>query len=327
MNKISIFLISILLLVGCDSVEPEMEPTWPIAETKDFNVSLNLPENTSLKLSELTVSSLFTNENQLANGEGSVELFDDNAMELVYATNPEGDIVLMNIVNPMTTEEVILDSKTTAQSLAMIHPWVMNLSVEARQEAFDEIALLPEFNAYHDLIVQGINSGEINPLASDVIVEAIGDFQHSLLSRIEVEIAPLVMEIDNDAVNLTNKSSSMAYSLQLYDENNKEFGDPYLVDGVNKEILSWGTIGNFVTGNFDLFTPQEIKFQVPSAAQVYTLKADSWAGDAAWRNGANISSSIVGIVSTTLGKLMKNSECAISIGSFFMVMREQFSNK
>ena len=55
MNKISIFLISILLLVGCDSVEPEMEPTWPIAETKDFNVSLNLPENTSLKLSELTV--------------------------------------------------------------------------------------------------------------------------------------------------------------------------------------------------------------------------------------------------------------------------------
>ncbi|MBI0398670.1 hypothetical protein [Cyclobacterium marinum] len=317
MNKISIFLISILLLVGCDSVEPEMEPTWPIAETKDFNVSLNLPENTSLKLSELTVSSLFTNENQLANGEGSVELFDDNAMELVYATNPEGDIVLMNIVNPMTTEEVILDSKTTAQSLAMIHPWVMNLSVEARQEAFDEIALLPEFNAYHDLIVQGINSGEINPLASDVIVEAIGDFQHSLLSRIEVEIAPLVMEIDNDAVNLTNKSSSMAYSLQLYDENNEEFGDPYLVDGVNKEILSWGTIGNFVTGNFDLFTPQEIKFQVPSAAQVYTLKADSWAGDAAWRNGANISSSIVGIVSTTLGKLMKNSECAISIGSFF----------
>ena len=111
MNKISIFLISILLLVGCDSVEPEMEPTWPIAETKDFNVSLNLPENTSLKLSELTVSSLFTNENQLANGEGSVELFDDNAMELVYATNADGDIVLMNIVNPMTTVEVILDSK------------------------------------------------------------------------------------------------------------------------------------------------------------------------------------------------------------------------
>lgn len=99
-----------------------MKPTWPIAETKEFNVSLTLPENTSLKLSELTVSSLFTNENQLVNGEGSVELFDDNAMELVYATNAEGDIVLMNIVNPMTTVEVILDSKTTAQSLAMIQP-------------------------------------------------------------------------------------------------------------------------------------------------------------------------------------------------------------
>lgn len=317
MKRISFFLISVILFAACQNEEDPSDPEQQFIDTKNVEVSLILPDNSTLNLSELTVSSLFTNKEDFINGIASVDLFDDNAIELVYATNAEGNIVFMNLINPALTSEVILDSKTTAQSLVMLHPWVMNLSVEARKEAYDAIALMPEFTAYHDLILQGINSGEIDPLASNPVIEAIGNFQHTILSRVELSKNPLLLEAGEENVSLTNKLSSMAYTLQLYDENNKEFGDPYLMDGVNKEILSWGTIGNFVTGNFDLFAPQKIKFQVPSEAQVYTLKADAWAGDAAWRNGANISSSIVGIVSTTLGKLMKNSECAISIGSFF----------
>ncbi|MDO6439416.1 hypothetical protein Q4534_18470 [Cyclobacterium sp. 1_MG-2023] len=317
MKRISFFLISVILFAACQNEEDPSDPEQQFIDTKNVEVSLILPDNSTLNLSELTVSSLFTNKEDFINGIASVDLFDDNAIELVYATNAEENIVFMNLINPALTSEVILDSKTTAQSLVMLHPWVMNLSVEARKEAYDAIALMPEFTAYHDLILQGINSGEIDPLASNPVIEAIGNFQHTMLSRVELSKNPLLLEAGEENVSLTNKLSSMAYTLQLYDVNNEPVGEEYLVEGVNKEILSWSTIGGVVTGNFDLFQPQQKVFSTPSENQVYTLKADSWAGDASWRNGATISASIVGIVSTTLSTVMKNSSCAFSIGSFF----------
>ena len=194
----------------------------------------------------------------------------------------------------------------------------MNLSVEARQEAYEEIALMPEFEDYHNLIIQGINSGDLDPLAANSITQAIGNFQNNILQRVEIETLPLLMVAENNNVKVTNKKSSMAYSLQLYDENSQIIGDEYLVDGVNKEILSWSTVSNVLTGNFDLFQPQEVDFPVPSTNQVYTLKSDAWTGKAAWTNGAKVASNLIGIVSTTLAEVGKLAGCANEIGSFIV---------
>ena len=308
---------TLLLLLGCNKDNGEIEPSEQNIETKQFNVSIILPDNSDLDLSELTVSSLFTFNAEISNGESSVELFNENAIEIVYATNNGGNIVLMNLINPINTEEIILDSKSTAQCLAMLHPWVMNLSVEARQEAYEEIALMPEFTDYHNLITEGINSGELDPLANNNITQAIGNFQNILLNRVEIEKLPLLMVAENGTVKIENKKSSMAYSLQLFDEENQPIGDEYIVDGVNKEILSWSIVGNILTGNFDLFQSQEVIFPIPSENQTYTLKANSWSGKATWRNGAKITSSIIGIVSTTLGKLIPKAQCGLTIGTFF----------
>ncbi|MEW7281355.1 hypothetical protein ABW636_22435 [Aquimarina sp. 2201CG1-2-11] len=318
MKKLFYLFTIILLVNSCDNVEnPNQQQPEISFETKNVTVNISLPENSSLNVNNLTVSSLFTHNNQIINNESTVELFDENAIELVYVTNENGKIVLMNLINPSKTEEISLNSASTAKSLIMFHPWVMHLSVEAREEAYNEISLLPEFSDYHNLIIQGINSGEIDPLATQDILGAIDNLQNSMLSRVEIERAPLTMVVENNNVKVTNEKNSLAYSLQLFDEGNTPVGNEYIVDGVNREIYSWSTVSNILTGNFDLFHPQDVNFQIPTQSQMYTLKADTWSGSATFRNGSNIASSLIGIFSTTLKKVFKLSDCAFNVGSYF----------
>lgn len=318
MKKLTI-LFTLLIFLGCskDNSNPD-DSQQEIFGTKEITISLVLPDNSNINPDDLTISTIFTEDGQVGNGTGNVEIFDNDAMELVYATNSSGNLILMSYFNPKDGSTIELNSKTTAQSLAMLHPWTMNLSVQARQEAFQEIELMPEFNDYHDQVIQGINSGEISPLSTNNILQAIDTFQNTLLNKkVEKEKLPLLMVAENNTVNLTNKKSSMAYNFQLHDENNQPIGEDYTVDGVNKEVLSWSNVLNILGGNFDIFQPTDVQFPIPSVNQQYNLKADRWSGKAYWKNGANLASSIVGIVSTTLGTILKGADCALSVGTFF----------
>nr|WP_321237625.1 hypothetical protein [uncultured Psychroserpens sp.] len=314
-----LFLLFILFIfLGCSNDDSNSDDNQQeVFGTKEITVALVLPDNSNINPDDLTISTIFTEDGSVNNGTGNVEIFDNNAVELVYATNSNGNLVLMSYFNPNDGNAIELNSETTAQSLAMLHPWTMNLSVQARQEAFQEIALLPEFNEYHNQVIQGINSGEINPLTTSSILQAIDSFQNTLLNRVEIETLPLLMVAENNTVNLTNKKSSMAYNLQLYDENNQVIGEDYTVDGVNKEIISWSNVLNILGGNFDLFQPTDVQLPIPSPNQQYNLKADRWSGRAYWKNGASLASSIVGIVSTTLGTILKGADCGLSVGTFF----------
>ncbi|WP_179006551.1 hypothetical protein [Winogradskyella forsetii] len=317
MKKLSLLFI-LFIFFGCSYDDSNSNDNQQeVFGTKEITVVLELPENSNINSDDLTISTIFTEDGQVNNGTGNVEIFDNNAIELVYATNSSGNLILMSYFNPADGNAIELNSKTTAQSLAMLHPWTMNLSVQARQEAFQEIALMPEFTNYHNQVIQGINSGEINPLASSTILQAIDSFQNTLLNRVEIETLPLLMVAENSTVNLTNKKSSMAYNLQLFDENNQPIGEDYIVDGINKEILSWSNVLNILGGNFDLFQPTDVQFPIPNVNQQYNLKADRWSGKAFWQNGANLASSIVGIVSTTLGTILKGADCALPVGTFF----------
>tara|TARA_R110002073_G_scaffold298418_1_gene465047 strand:- start:636 stop:2258 length:1623 start_codon:yes stop_codon:yes gene_type:complete len=317
MKKLSL-LFTLLIFFGCSNDDSNSDDNQQeVFGTKEITVVLELPENSNINPDDLTISTIFTEDGQVNDGTGNVKIFDNNAIELVYATNSSGNLILMSYFNPTDGNAIELNSKTTAQSLAMLHPWTMNLSVQARQEAFQEIALIPEFNDYHNQVIQGINSGEINPLATSNILQAIDSFQNTLLNRVEIETLPLLMVAENSTVNLTNKKSSMAYNLQMFDENNQPIGEDYTVDGINKEILSWSNVLNILGGNFDLFQPTDVQFPIPSVNQQYNLKADRWSGRAYWKNGASLASSIVGIVSTTLGTILKGADCGLSVGTFF----------
>lgn len=313
-----ILLFPLFVFFGCSEDDTNSDGSQQeIFGTKEIAVSLVLPDNSGINPDNLTITTIFTEDGEVNDGSGNVEIFDNNAIELVYATNSSGNLILMSYFNPTDGNAIELSSKTTAQSLAMLHPWTMNLSVQARQEAFQEIALLPEFSDYHNQIIQGINSGEVNPLATSNILQAIDNFQDTLLNRVEIETLPLLMVAENNTVDITNKKSSMGYNLQLYDENNQPTGEDFTVDGINKEILSWSNVLNILGGNFDIFQPTDVQFPIPNVNQQYNLKADRWSGEAFWKNGATLASSLVGIVSTTLGKIIKGADCGLSVGTFF----------
>ena len=74
-GELIILFISILLLYGCNKDDSINETQEQDFGTKNVSVSINLPENSTLNLSDLTVSSLFTFNNKITDGESTVELF------------------------------------------------------------------------------------------------------------------------------------------------------------------------------------------------------------------------------------------------------------
>lgn len=323
MKKI-IFILSLSLLVSCG--KDKNDPTVSHITTKDLSVIVNLPSNAPFDESDLTVSSLFSQNAEISDGQSVVEIFDENAIELVFATNSQGDIVLLNLVNPSLADEVELNATTTAQSLVLLHPWVMNLTVEARQEALSYVALMPDFEAYKNKIIVEIINGKLNPNTRDQIIESIitpiesegnNDNRFGRLG-VSKEIPPLIMAAEDGKVKVTNKLSSLAYNLQLYDENNEPVGEAKMVKNVNKEIFSLSIFRNILTGNFGSFPPENIEFPIPSTNQTYNLKADSWTGVAALTNGLNFTSSAIGIFSTTLGEVIGKAQCGLTVGQLFL---------
>ena len=298
-------------------------PISDVFEIKELGVNITLPDNSPVKSEDLKVSSLISFENNVSESGSKVALIDDDAMELAVATNSNGNIVLMNFANPTETEALELNSTTTAVSLAMLHPWVMHLSAEARKEAYQAILQLPEFPVYHDRIVDGINSGEIDPLASEDIIEATTEFLGVVVESIQIESGPLSLEAENGLATVTNNSSTLAYSLQLYDAAGQSVGEEHLLAGVDREFVSWHSFKTVLAGDFRFSQPTVEQVPIPDIDQVYTLKANSWEGKAAWSNGAGIFANIVGIVSPGLKKLVNKFDCAITVGSRFSTLTNE----
>lgn len=285
--------------------------------TKEIIVTIELPENSNINPDDLTVSTIFTDNGEINDGNGTVEIFDNNAIELIYATNSSDKIVLMSYLNPSSTNTIELNSTTTAQTLAMLHPWSMHLSVQAREEALQEIISLSEYESYHNQIIASINSGETDPLASQDILNALGEFQTALFNRVEQEIPPLKMVAENDLATLTNTKSSFAYDVQLFNENGDAIGESVTLDGQNKSVGVFSTLFGFISGN-NLFQDTNTSLPIPNTNQEYQVVAKTWSGNASWINGANLLGDSFSILSTTLGTIIKSSQCALELGNFII---------
>lgn len=330
-----IILFSFFVIFGCSNDDSKnSEPNLEFG-TKVITVTVELPENSSINPNDLTISTIFTENETIENETGSVEVFDNDAFELIYATNSNGNIVLMSYINPIQGSEITLDSKSTAKTLAMFHPWSMHLSVQAKEEAFSQIEQFSEFNAYHNQVISNINSGSIDPLATNTILEAIDSFQTAIFSRVEQEILPLKMVAENNTIDLTNRKSSLDYEIELYGENGQQIGESVLIDGINKRLLSWSNVISVVNGSFDFFQPTNLSIEIPNENQEYRLKADAWSGFAAVNNSFEIASNLIGIFSTTASTIFEQPNCAIEIGNLFvsnaslvanLVSSEQMSN-
>ena len=310
------FLFTLLLIFGCSKDDSNSNDTQQeVFDIKEITVSLVLPENSNINPDDLTVSTIFTNDGTINDGNGIVEIFDNDAVELVYARNNSGKIILMSYLNPSNTNTIELNSTTTAQTLAMLHPWTIHLSVEAKEEALQAIISLPEFSTYHNQIIASINSGEIDPLASQDIINALGEFQTAIFNRVEQEIPPLKIVAENDLATITNTKSSFAYDIQLFNGNGVAIGESVTLDGQNKSVGVFSTLFGFISGN-NLFQDTNKNLSIPSTNQEYQVVAKTWSGNAKWINGANLLGDSFSILSTTMGTLIKSTQCAFDLGSF-----------
>lgn len=315
MKKI-LLLFTIFILFGCSEDDSNSDNNQQeVVGTKDITVSLVLPESSDINPDDLTITTIFTDNGQVNNGTGNIEIFDNNAIELIYAKNNNNNIVLMSYLNPSNTNTIELNSTTTAQALAMLHPWTMHLSVQAREEALQEIFSSPEFESYHNQIISSINSGGVDPLASQDVINSLGEFQTAFLNRVETEIPPLKMVAENNLATFTNTKSSFAYDLQLSDGNGNPLGESITLEGQNKNVGVFSTLFGFISGN-NLFQDTNIDLTIPNNNQEYQVVARTWSGNAKWINGANLLGDSFSIISTTVGGLIKSTQCAFDLGSF-----------
>ncbi|PVW15794.1 hypothetical protein [Marixanthomonas spongiae] len=315
-------LLAFFSIIGCsedDTIQDETNEEVSI-DTKMVTINIILPQNSTLNTDNLILSSLFTESESITDGKGEVEVFVNDGMEIVLVTDNEDNLIMMRYINPAEGDEFTIDSKTTAQTVAMFHPWSMHLSAQAKQEAFEEIAMMPGFEAYHNIIISYINNyQETNILENNEVLSAIDDFQGTILNRdLEINKLPLIFSANSDNITITNKKSSLAYNLIITDENIENVGDAYVLNGINKELISWNTTLSLLQGNFDIFQPTEISFPTPTATQQYSLRADPWQGDAAWINGNNITSKLIGIFSTSLAGVYNSLACGAEIGNLFV---------
>ncbi len=318
MKKIVFLLITIIFLNGCGKNDKDSQNLGEIIKFKTLSINIELPNNSSILESDLTISSLFS-DNTISNGASEIESFEDNSMELTFATNQQGNIVMLSYFNPSNNETIQMNSETTAVSLIMMHPWTFDLSVNAKEEAIEFIKNLPEFEPFKSEIESSIINGELNPLNTQNVLEKVIDIQRITFNRTTEFIEPLEFNIQNSTASVKNVLSSATYSIGLYDEND------ILVDykpakGLSKSHFLFQEFKNNIFQE-SISDQQTATFSIPSDGN-WTLKAKSGLSfdsssenlQAAYYNTRTIVGNVLGIFSQKLKTLVENRKCLISIG-------------
>ena len=321
MKNIFFLLIIAIFTLSCDK-EDSQSTSEEEVKVKELNVSIELPINSSINPDDLSVSTILTDKAPVVDSNTTIETFDDEAIELAFATNAQGNIVLMGYFDPIDVEAVQLNLDNTAIALVMMHPWTIDLSVSAKKDAFIYIKNLPEYATLKQAIESSINAGEINPLATSNVIQKLILTQKEVFSRISEYKEPLHFDIEASKITVKNEVSSAAYSIGLYDPNNKLI-EKKLVDGLGK--LQY-TMNQFSDNTFTSTKIPEITFDTPTANGNYKLKAKSGLSfdnspenlEAAYENSKILLSNVVGIFSTKLKAIvrLKAGKCGGEIGAY-----------
>ncbi len=313
-------LLSMILLItfSCDKDTDPSEPQ-EIQGLKTLTVNIQLPTGSNISANDLKVSSLFSENVQVTNNNAEIESFDDHSMELTFATNSQGNIVLLSYFNPMDGDFIEMNTESTAIAVVMLHPWSFDLSDNAKAEAITYIKNLPEFQTYKSAIENSISSGELNPLNTQSVLEKVTEIQQTIFDRITQFTEPLEFNIQNSTASVKNSISSASYSVGLYDENNVLI-EHKLAEGLDKSHFFFQEFKDYIFQGTEN-TGQTATFNIPTDGY-WTLKAKSGLSfdgslenqQAAYYNTKTVVANVLGIFSSKLKSLIKNGECFIALG-------------
>jgi hypothetical protein len=317
--KKTIFLSAILLLIFSCSKDDNSSTEQEVIELKTLSLNINLPDNSSISETDLTISSLFSENMQVSDGSTEIESFDDNSMELTLATNSQGNIVMLSYFNPINSDVIEMNTESTALALIMLHPWSFDLTANAKAEALTYIKSLPEFESYKSTIENSISSGELNPLNTQSVMDKVTEIQQITFNRTSEYIEPLQFNVENSTATVKNVISSASYSVGLYDVNDVLI-EHKLAEGLDKSHFLFQEFKNNVFQETDN-DGQTASFNIPTDGD-WVLKAKSGLSfdgslenqQAAFYNTKTVVANVLGIFSTKLKSLIKNGECYITLG-------------
>ncbi len=320
MKKIFFILFISILIFSCKKEEEQPVPEAEV-KLKEITAKIELPTGSSINANDLKVSTILTENAPVVNANAKVQTFDADAIELAFATNAQGKMVLLSYFDPIDGGAIQLNLDNTAIALVMMHPWTVDLSVSAKKEAAAYIKGLPEYEALKQSIKNSINAGDIDPLAtSDVVAKLI--VTQKMLFRISEYKEPLQFDIDASKITIENKVSSAAYSIGLYGLNGNLI-ERKMVDGLGKFQY---TINQFTSNTYISSEIPKIAFNTPTADGNYLLKAKSGLSfdnstenlEAAYENSKILLSNTIGIFSTKLKAIvrLKAGKCGGEIGAF-----------
>lgn len=319
MKKLVLLLTAFIMLNACNDDDSSPTNIEETIQLKTLQINIELPDNSSISMNDLTISSLFTENSLIENNSAEIESFDDDTMELTFATNQQGNIVMLSYFNPLNNEIAEMNSESTATALILLHPWSFDLTANAKAEAIEFIKGLPEFDSYKLEIENSLASGELNPLYSQSVLEKVTEIQQITFNRTTEFIEPLEFNIENSTASVKNVLSSATYSIGLYDENGVLF-EHKPAQGLDKSHFLFQEFKNsvFQESSSD---QQTATFNIPTDGD-WTLKAKSGLSfdsslenqQAAYYNTKTVVANVIGIFSTKLKTLIIKNDCLVSIG-------------
>lgn len=318
MKKLILLSVIIITMFSCSKVD-NTQNSFESFKFKSLSVNVTIPSNSNISLGDLSVSSLFTENSQITEGATEIESFNDNSMELTFATNSQENIVLLSYFNPISSDVVDLSIESTAVALIMLNPWTFDLSVNAKADAIEFIKSLPEFESLKNVLETNFKNGELNPINTIAVLEKVTNVQAIVSNRTTEYIAPLTFNFQNSTATIINEASSASYSIGLYNQNN-ELLEHKIAIGLDKTHQIYQ---DYISNNYqyEIDNEQTVQFDIPSDGD-WTLKAKSGLSfdgslenqQAAFYNAGNLGLSILGIISPKLKKAIKNGECIFDIG-------------
>lgn len=295
--------------------------------TTKISFSIKTPEGSTFPLKDLSV---YTFAEKLLNPEinQNIDIFESDDYELVYVENPQGKIIFMGYHNPSLGDSLVLNSESTAIALVLSHPWAMNFTSSLKTELLDFIRENLSFKEFliqveNAIISQNLDNLNVDNTVAEIVQSLTGDESSDIDDKTEVffEENPIKLNISSGIISVTNSKNIHSYSLRLFDENGQPESQAFILSGVDYEITSISRLVDFFKGN-PFPDESELQLNVPEDG-IWTIKlntgfADNTTNDLRHRisNVTSLMINLIGLVSPTLAKTLKNGECLNQIGSF-----------
>lgn len=322
MRRIFLFLVILFVAFSCNKSENDSEKLIDSDESTEtesggqdlpqqlsqeltlIDVSIKLPTESNLNLSDLSISSLFDVDVKVENGMSKVQLIKNDGLEMLIVYNDNSEPILMGYINPILSNDYEINAETTSIALLMLSSLSFELSSHEKLILMDKIKNFPEFEPFKVLVEQSLRNGKLEVPNRDLILEKISQEISSKTEKIEQSKYPLNFKVEEDKAIVEYESGNPAYAVALRDQD-------FIT--LETKLLRGGEGGKTFPVEFNIPTNGKWNltakngFPYPGSDEIEHY-------DALYENIAELTLRIFGLHSAYLQTTAKNISCKKAIG-------------